>query len=66
MSMKPFATNIAEQQYERLKVLARRLGVTQSELVRRFLDDGLEREERRQDEREARTATRLKETEGWQ
>jgi hypothetical protein len=44
--MKKIATYIAEQQYARLKALAARRGVTQAELLRRFLEEGLAREER--------------------
>ena len=43
--MKKIATNIADQQYVRLKALAKRLGVTQAELIRRFLEEGLARME---------------------
>ena len=45
--MKKIAMNIAEQQKDRLKALSQRRGVTQAELLRRFLEDGLEREEHR-------------------
>jgi hypothetical protein len=44
--MKKIATYIAEQQYVRLKALAQRTGVTQAELFRRFLEEGLARAER--------------------
>jgi Mn-dependent DtxR family transcriptional regulator len=46
MPMKKIATYIAEQQHARLKALATRLGVTQAELLRRFLEAGLVRAER--------------------
>jgi DNA-binding SARP family transcriptional activator len=46
--MKKIAAYIAEQQYVRLKALAEFLGIKQAELLRRFLEEGLGREERRQ------------------
>jgi len=48
--MKKIAINIADQQDVRIKELARRLGITQAELFRRFLEEGLVREERHQAE----------------
>jgi len=50
--MKKIALYIAEQQDARLKALAARLGVTQAELFRRFLEEGLVKEERAQEERD--------------
>jgi hypothetical protein len=47
MSMKKIALNIAEQQYDRMKALAKDRGITQSELFRRFIEEGLLREERK-------------------
>jgi hypothetical protein len=44
--MKKIATNIADQQDARLKALAKYMGLTQAELFRRFLEDGLMRAER--------------------
>ena len=53
--MKKIATYIAEQQSDRLKALAQRRGVTQAELLRRFLEEGLAREEQQDDTRVQRT-----------
>jgi predicted DNA-binding protein len=41
--MKKIAVNIAEQQDGRLKALAHALGVTQAELLRQCLEEGLTR-----------------------
>lgn len=51
--MKQIGIHIADQQDLRLKALATRLGVTQAELFRRFLEEGLVREERAQRARPA-------------
>jgi len=39
--MKKIAVYIAEQQHARLKALAEAMGITQAELLRRFLEEGL-------------------------
>jgi predicted DNA-binding protein len=44
--MKKIAVNIASQQDVRLKALATALGVTQAELLRKCLEEGLARMER--------------------
>jgi len=46
--MKKIAVYIADQQDSRLKALAKALGVTQAELLRQALEDGLTRLEREQ------------------
>jgi predicted DNA-binding protein len=43
--MKKIAVYIADQQDARLKALATTLGITQAELLRQFLEDGLTRRE---------------------
>jgi len=43
--MKKIAVYIADQQNVRLRTLAQVLGVTQAELLRQFLEDGLARRE---------------------
>jgi predicted DNA-binding protein len=43
--MRKIAVYIADQQHARLKALAASLGVTQAELLRQFLEDGLARRE---------------------
>jgi predicted DNA-binding protein len=50
--MRKIAVYIADQQHSRLKALAISLGVTQAELLRRFLEEGLLQAEQ---ERERRT-----------
>lgn len=49
--MKRITHNITESQSLRLKALAKVTGFTVSELVRRFLEEGLDREERKQKEK---------------
>jgi predicted DNA-binding protein len=44
--MKKIAVYIADQQHIRLKALAEGLGVTQAELLRQFLEEGLRHMER--------------------